>query len=271
MPLTNIERAFDHRPALMPYFPLGYPDPESSLGVVEAIVRSGADLVELGLPFSDPLADGPVIQHATQVALQHGMTVARGLRMAAELRRRGVAVPFLLMSYFNPLMAYGLSQIVTDAAEAGADGFIVPDLPAEESGELDTLCAEHNLALIYCLAPTSTPARIARVARRARGFIYLVSLTGVTGARDHLPADVTAFVSRIKRMTDCPLAVGFGISTPEQAATIGRVADGVIIGSALVKAAGSGNAAASAGALVRSLREGMDNRLQRRGVNPPPV
>jgi tryptophan synthase alpha chain len=261
MPLANIEHAFSRRPALMPYFPLGYPDPESSLDVVESIVRGGADLVELGLPFSDPLADGPVIQYATQIALQHGMTAARGLQMVGELRRRGVAVPLLLMSYFNPLLAYGLSQIVTDAAEAGTDGFIVPDLPAEEFAELDTLCAEHDLALIYFLAPTSTPERVARVAQRARGFIYVVSLTGVTGARDHLPADVTAFVSRVRTMTACPLAVGFGISTPEQAAAIGRVADGVIIGSALVKAAGSGDAAASAGAFVRSLREGMDNRL----------
>jgi tryptophan synthase alpha chain len=267
MPLANIERAFEQRPALMPYFPLGYPDLETSLRVVEAIARSGADLIELGLPFSDPIADGPVIQHATQTALRNGMTVARGLEMAAELRRRGVRTPFLLMSYVNPLIAYptplrsgdyrGLSRVVADAAVAGMDGFIVPDLPIEESDELDALCAENDLALIYFLAPTSTAERIERVARRARGFIYAVSVTGITGARDQLPAGVTDFIRRIKMATDCPLAVGFGISTPEQAKQIGRVADGVIVGSALVKAAGQGDPVASAGAFVRSLREGM--------------
>ena len=257
MPLANIKLAFEHRPALMPYFPLGYPDPDISLDVIEAIVEAGADLVELGLPFSDPLADGPVIQHATQVALQNGMTVARGLRMTAELRRRGVSTPFLLMSYFNPLLAYGLPRLAADATEAGADGLIVPDLPIEEAEELDALCAEHDLALIYFIAPTSTPERIALVARRARGFIYVVSLTGITGARDHLPADTSEFVNRIKAMTGCPLAVGFGISTPEQAAAIGRIADGIIVGSALVQAASNGHAAETAGAFVRSLRAGI--------------
>jgi len=257
MPLAEIERAFARRPALMPYFPLGYPDPESSIDVVESIARAGADLIELGLPFSDPLADGPVIQRATQVALQNGMTVARGLRMTAELRRRGVRIPLILMSYFNPLLAYRLPRLVADAAEAGADGFIVPDLPIEEADDLETLCLDRNLALIYFLAPTSTPERVSRVTRRARGFIYAVSLTGITGARDHLPADLSEFIHRVKALARCPLAVGFGISTPEQAATVGRLADGVIVGSALVSAAGNGHATRSAGEFVQQLREGL--------------
>jgi tryptophan synthase alpha chain len=199
-----------------------------------------------------------VIQQATQIALRNGMTVERGLRMSAELRQRGVRTPFLLMSYFNPLMAYGLPRLVADAAEAGIDGFIVPDLPIEESDELDVLCARRDLALIYFLAPTSTPERVALVAQQARGFIYAVSLTGITGVRDRLPADLADFIRRVKSITDCPLAVGFGISTPEQAAAVGRVADGVIVGSALVKAAGEGDAVASAAAFVRSLRAGMN-------------
>ncbi len=257
MPLSNIERAFAHRPALMPYFPLGYPDLDISLDVVEAIDRAGADLIELGLPFSDPLADGPVIQHATQVALQNGMTVARGLRMSAELRRRGVTVPFLLMSYFNPLLAYGLSGLVADAAASGIDGLIVPDLPAEESAELDALCAGRDLALIYFLAPTSTPERIARVTRRARGFIYLVSLTGVTGAREQLPAELPEFIRRIRPLAHCPLAVGFGISTPEQAAAVGQIADGIIVGSALVGAVKNGDAPEVAGVFIQALRAAM--------------
>ncbi|HLF25100.1 MAG TPA: tryptophan synthase subunit alpha [Anaerolineae bacterium] len=257
MPLADIERAFAHRPALMPYFPLGYPDPDTSLAVVESIARAGADLIELGLSFSDPLADGPVIQRATQIALQNGMTSARSLQMTAALRRCGVSTPFLLMGYLNPLLAYGLPRFVADAAQAGADGLIVPDLPIEEADELDALCAEHDLALIYMLAPTSTPERIERVARRARGFIYLVSLTGITGARGNLPDGLADFVERVRRMTDCPLAVGFGISTPEQAAAVGRIAEGVIVGSALVATARNGNAPEAAGAFVGSLRVGL--------------
>jgi tryptophan synthase alpha chain len=157
------------------------------------------------------------------------------------------------------MLAYGLARFVADAAQAGIDGLIVPDLPVEEAGELDALCADHDLALIYFLAPTSTPERIVLVTQRARGFIYLVSLTGVTGARASLPADLSAFIHRVREQARCPLAVGFGISTPEQAASIGRDADGVIVGSALVATVKSanGNAPEAAGAFVRSLSLGL--------------
>src|SRR3972149_10414586 len=146
MPLAEIERAFARRPALMPYFPLGYPDLDTSLAVIESITRGGADLIEIGLSFSDPLADGPVIQRATQIALQNGMTIARSLGMVAELRRRAVRVPFLLMGYFNPMLAYGLSSLVADAARAGAGGFIVPGPPVGGSDEVGAPCGGHNRA-----------------------------------------------------------------------------------------------------------------------------
>ena len=158
--------------------------------------------------------------------------------MTRELREQGIDTPALLMGYVNPMLAYGLEQFTADAAAAGVDGLIVPDLPPEESAELETLCNEHGLALVYLLAPTSTPERIERVAKQSRGFIYLVSLTGVTGARNQLPPGLSDFVARVRSQTDTPLAVGFGIGNGEQARTVAEIADGVIVGSALVKRAG---------------------------------
>ncbi|MCZ7545292.1 MAG: tryptophan synthase subunit alpha [Anaerolineae bacterium] len=224
------------RTALMPYFTLGYPDPETSLDVIEAVAHAGADLIELGVPFSDPLADGPTIQRSTQVALEQGVNVARCLALTGELRARGVAQPLLLMGYYNPILAYGVERFVEEATQAGADGFIVPDLPPEEADALDAACTAQGSALVYLLAPTSTPARIALVAGRTRGFLYLVSLAGVTGARGQLPPDLAAFVARARAAAHTPLAVGFGISTPAQARAVGALADGVIVGSALVDA-----------------------------------
>jgi tryptophan synthase alpha chain len=227
----------------MPYFPVGYPAPEVSIDVIEALARGGADLIEVGVPFSDPLADGPVIQQATQVALRQGVTVARCLEAVAELRRRGVSVPLVLMGYYNPLLAFGLARLAGAASAAGADGFIVPDLPPEEAGDLETALANApgDLPLIRMLAPTTRPNRIARVASGARGFIYLVSVTGVTGARGALPADLPEFVARVREGTRLPLCVGFGISTPAQARSVGQIADGIIVGSACVKTVGEAN------------------------------
>jgi tryptophan synthase alpha chain len=234
--LARIDKLFtqDHA-ALLPYFPLGFPDAQTSLDVIVAMSAAGADAFEIGLSFSDPLADGPVIQHATQVALEQGITVKRSLEMIAELRLRGVAQPFLVMGYFNPLLAYGLERFVKDAAVAGADGFIVPDLPPEEADELDRLCRERGLGLIYFLAPTSTDDRIKLVAEKARGFIYLVSIAGVTGARSQIASGLGDFVGRIRRATSTPIAIGFGVSTPEQAGEVSQISDGVIVGSALVQ------------------------------------
>jgi tryptophan synthase alpha chain len=239
--LEHIQKTFailrsQKRAALMPYFTLGYPDAETSLEVIQTIARSGADLIELGIPFSDPLADGPTIQRSTQQALEQGMTVKGCLQLTRELRRSGVRQPLILMSYLNPLLSYGLSQFVADAVAAGVDGLIVPDLPPEDADELEAACQEYGLAQIYLLAPNSTPERIDLVASRSNGFIYLVSVTGVTGARGQLPTDLADFIRRVREVTEKPLAVGFGISTPEQAARIAELADGVIVGSALIHA-----------------------------------
>lgn len=224
-----------HAAALMPYYTLGYPDRETSLAVVGAIAGE-SDLLELGVPFSDPLADGPTIQHSTQQALAAGTTSAGCLEMVAELRRRGVETPVLLMGYYNPILAYGEAAYVRDAASAGADGFIVPDLPVEEAGPLETLANEAGLALVHMLAPTSDPHRVATGASRARGFIYMVSLTGVTGAQAGLDGRLREFVAGVRRQASVPVAVGFGIKTPEQAAQVGSFADGVIVGTALIRA-----------------------------------
>ncbi|RME51550.1 MAG: tryptophan synthase subunit alpha [Caldilineae bacterium] len=236
--LEHIAQTFAQtRTAFMPYVPLGYPTVEDSLAIVRALVEAGADMLELGVPFSDPLADGPTIQAATQRALQNGVTVESCLHMARQLRAEGIAVPFLLMGYLNPFLAYGLERLVREAAATGVDGFIIPDLPPEEAGDFDALCAAHGLAPIYFLAPTSTPERVALVSRKGRGFLYLVSLTGVTGARDALSETLPAFIGRVRAATSLPLAVGFGISNGAQARQVAQHADGVIVGSALVKRA----------------------------------
>lgn len=260
--LERIAAAFhktraEQRAALMPYFTLGYPDQATSLAVLEAIAPY-SDLLELGVPFSDPLADGPTIQRSTQVALANGVTTAACLSMLRTLRQRGVPTPALLMGYYNPIVAYGLERYVQDARAAGADGFIVPDLPPEESEPLEQLVRAAGLALIYFLAPTSSPARIALIAQRAQGFIYLVSLTGVTGARANLTAGLEAFIGRVRAQTTLPLAVGFGISTPEQAAAVGRAADGVIVGSALIDAVDRAeDKPGAAGAFVQAMQRAL--------------
>lgn len=262
---TSIASAFarakaEHRAALMPYFTLGYPDAPTSLEVIQAIAEAGADLIELGVPFSDPLADGPTIQSSTQAALAGGITAAACLDLTAQLRRRGVAVPLLLMGYANPLLAYGVRRYTRDAAAAGADGLIVPDLPPEEAGELEEACRAQGLALVYLLSPASPPERTAQAARRTSGFLYLVSLNGVTGARAELPPALPEFVRRARAAARTPLAVGFGISTPQQAQMVGRLADGVIVGSALIEAVRNSPAPArAAAAFVSSLRAALMN------------
>ncbi len=224
------------RIAFMPYFTLGYPNYETSLDIVQACADAGADMLELGIPFSDPLADGPTIQHSSHVALENGMTVERCLQGVRALRERGVRQPLLLMGYLNPLLAYGLPQFVADAAQAGANGFIIPDLPPEEARELQALCRQKGLDLAFLLAPNTPEQRMRRIVRESSSFVYLVSVTGVTGARDALPPSLPDFIRRVQAHTEKPLAVGFGIATPEQAAAVGRLADGVIVGSALIKA-----------------------------------
>jgi tryptophan synthase alpha chain len=239
----------------MPYLPLGYPTPEASLALVEAAVAGGADMLELGVPFSDPLADGPTIKGATHIALQQGTTVTRCLEMAQELRQRGITSPFVFMGYYNPILAYGEEPFCRACREVGVDGLIVPDLPPGEGETLESACRQHGLALIYLLAPTSTPDRVRLVTERSQGFIYLVSVMGITGARGSLPPDLAAFVSRVREVTEKPLAVGFGISTPEQAGQVAALADGVIVGSALVRLAGETEGSEKVKTFVAGLRQ----------------
>lgn len=228
------------RAAFMPYHAMGYPTRAATIQVIQALGECGADLFEIGIPHSDPLADGPTIQSATYTALTQGTTVADCLAMVRELRAAGMTQPFCAMTYINPVMAYGIERFVQDAAESGIDGLIVPDLPPEEADEIEQACRAAGLATIYLLAPTSTASRIQMVAQHATGFIYLVSVTGITGARSELPPGLADFVHRVRQATKLPLAIGFGISNGKQAAAVAQLADGVIVGSALVKAAGAG-------------------------------
>lgn len=243
------------RAAFLPYYPIGYPTYEASLDAIAGMAEVGVDGFEIGIPFSDPLADGPTIQAATQVALENGITVRRCIDAVRELRGKGVRQPMLLMGYLNPLLAYGLEAFVRDAQAAGADGLIVPDLPPEEGDLLAQYCQEAGLALVYFLAPTSSAGRIALVAERARGFIYVVSVTGVTGTRSDLPPELADFIGRVRAQTTKPLVLGFGIGTPEQARRVSEMVDGFIVGSAMVKAGASGTEAVRE--LAASLREAL--------------
>src|SRR5215211_6300411 len=239
--MNRIENAFKNKPIFMPYFPLGYPDLETSIDVIEALAKNGADLIEIGLSFSDPLADGPIIQKATQIALEKGITIKKSLEAVKELRQRGVEIPLVLMGYYNPMFAYGLEKFICDAVEAGVDGFIVPDLPMEESNEFTLALDKYggrDDPLIQMLAPTTSNDRMEMIARNAKGFVYLVSVTGVTGERKSISEGLGALIQRVRQHTTVPVCVGFGISTPEQAKQVGALADGVIVGTACVKTVG---------------------------------
>ena len=223
-----------NRVALIPFLTAGYPDPRATIEMVLGMEAAGADVVELGIPFSDPLADGATIQYASFHALKAGMTFSGCLQICAELRNKGLKIPIVLMGYYNPLISYGIDKAVKDAASSGVDGFIVADLPAEEAGPIQELCQVYSMAWIPLLAPTSTDERIKLACSNARGFVYCVSLTGVTGARSAIPGDVEGFVSRVRNCTNIPLAVGFGISHRDQVADISRYADAAVVGSALL-------------------------------------
>ncbi len=254
-PVDKITAVFQQeRPAFIPYFTIGFPNYDVSLDVIEACVNNGADIVELGMPFSDPLADGPTIQNSTQIALKNGITIPKCLQAVTDLRARGVAAPLILFGYYNPLLNYGLEKAVVDAKAAGANGFIIPDLPPEEADDLDQFCREHGMGFIYLLAPTSTDDRMQLVAEKSTGFTYLVSVTGITGARTGLSETLSEYVAHVRGFAKTPVAVGFGISTPEQAATVGELADGVVIGSKLIKLADAADdPAKEVGAFVKSI------------------
>jgi tryptophan synthase alpha chain len=261
--IERIQAAFararaEDRAAFMPYYMAGYPDVATSFEVMMALAAAGADMIEVGVPFSDPLADGPTIQAAAQVALTHGVSPAGVLHLIYQLRQRGVTIPCNLMGYYNPFLAYGVEELCRDAAAAGVDGLIVPDLPPDERDgqEMIAACRAHGLAFIPLLAPTSTATRILKVTQAASGFVYLVSVTGITGARAHLPPDLEMFVARVRAATALPLAVGFGISTPEQAAQVAAIADGVVVGSALVKLGAAAEPVARIRELAAALAQG---------------
>ncbi|MBI3732974.1 MAG: tryptophan synthase subunit alpha [Chloroflexi bacterium] len=244
------------RIALIPYVVVGQPSLAATPALVSALIEAGADLVELGVPFSDPLADGPVIQRATHHALLQGVTPRDCLAAARQVRARQPHTPLLFMGYYNPILRFGVDAYARACAEAGVDGLIVPDLPLEESGELETACRAHAIDLIFLLAPTSDESRVAAVARRASGFIYCVSVVGVTGARHALSDEVEALVTVIRRHSDLPVAIGFGISQPEHVQQVARFADGAVVGSALVDViarAPAGHEAAAAAAYWQTL------------------
>jgi tryptophan synthase alpha chain len=235
--------------ALMPYLMGGYPDLDESAAALEAAVDAGADLVELGIPFSDPLADGPLIHEAGTRALAAGATPHGVLRVCERVAER---VPVVLMVYANVVMAGGVEHFVRRAASSGAAGLIVPDLPHDEAAALRGVCDAEGIALVPLVAPTSSDERMAEIGADARGFVYAVSLTGTTGERDQLPPELSALIDRVRAAAELPVAVGFGISTPDQARAVGEIADGVIVGSRVVRAAGEGGAKA-VGELVSSL------------------
>jgi tryptophan synthase alpha chain len=227
-----------------------------TLKAVSLFASAGCDIIELGIPFSDPLADGATIQQASYEALRQGATPKLCLEVAQELRQQ-VGIPLMFMTYYNPVLKFGLEQFCSRCADVGIDGLIIPDLPPEEGKELEESTRRHGLDLVYLLSPASTEERIQLVTGRSSGFVYLVSLTGVTGARDRLPEELESFVARVRRETEKPLCVGFGVSTPEQAQRVARVADGVIVGSRIIQLLDEDKSLKNACSFVKSLREAL--------------
>ena len=225
----------DGRCALIPYITAGDPEPWLTVPLMHALVKSGADILELGVPFSDPMADGPVIQRASERALKHNISLTRVLEIVREFRGKDKTTPIVLMGYLNPIEVMGYVRFATAAAEAGVDGVLTVDLPPEEAGPLQAALKPRGLDTIFLLAPTSSTVRIKRIARAAHGFIYYVSLRGVTGAANLNVAEVAGKLNEIRQHTKLPLGVGFGINGPEAAAQVAETADAVIVGSAVVR------------------------------------
>ena len=263
--MHRIDRCFHElraarQKALIPYITAGDPDLAVTRELAWAFEGAGADILELGVPFSDPLADGSTIQRASQRALERGVTLKGVIGSVEQIRARS-QMPIVLMSYMNPILRMGLDEFARRAKDAGVDGVIVPDLPPEEAGEMRRCCAATSVSTIFLAAPTSTDARLRRIAEASEGYIYYVSLKGVTGARESLQTDLAVSLGRLRRLTNKPVAVGFGISTPAQAAEVARVADGVIVGSAIVerieRGGGGQRAVEDAAGFVRNLKGAM--------------
>ncbi len=263
--MTRIGKLFeclkrDGRKGLIAYLTAGDPSPARTPALVEAMVRGGADLIELGVPFSDPVADGPVIQAAGERALKAGTTLGGVLQMAKEIRRHS-EVPLLLFTYLNPVIRYGLERLAADSAAAGIDGCLLTDASVEEAGEYIGAMRAHGLDTVFLAAPTSTERRLRLVAEYSSGFVYLVSRTGVTGARESLSGQAAPLIRAVRAVTDLPLAVGFGISRPEHVAELGSQVEAVVVGSALVRVierfGGDATLEAQLEAFVRELKSGL--------------
>lgn len=224
----------ENRAAIMPFLTAGFPSEKTFLRLLRTLIASGADMIEIGIPFSDPLADGRSIQYSSQTALKNGASMQRTIQLLAEMGADN-EVPLILMSYYNPIHTMGRARFARKAQKAGVQGLIVPDVVLEEGKAMETICKENGLDLIYLLAPTSTDERRSQIIRRSSGFVYLVSLIGVTGARRKLPRHLNYWIRQVKKESPLPICVGFGISDHRQAREISRVADGVIIGSAIVE------------------------------------
>jgi tryptophan synthase alpha chain len=244
------------RAALVPYVTAGHPSPDLTLPILRMLAEEGADVIELGVPFSDPLADGPTIQRSSYQAIEQGVDLRWTLDALAEFRR-GHDTPVVLFTYLNPVLCHGVERFLEDAAQAGADGVLLTDLPVGADPALETRIDESPLDLIRLIAPTTRPERVRLIAKAARGFLYYVSRVGVTGASVELQAGLAAEVAEVRAVTDVPVAVGFGVSTPEQAATVARLADGVVVGSALVEKLGTVGLD-GAREFVRDLRRAME-------------
>ncbi len=251
MPLT-----FHNKPALVAYLTCGDPDLATTREIVRAALAAGADVIELGVPFSDPVADGPVIQRASERALAKGTTLAQVLTLAAEVREHAQSTGLIIFSYLNPVMRMGIGKFCKVARAAGVDGALITDLPVEEAGEYLQAMRTHDLAPVFLAAPTSPEARLKRIAKASRGFVYAVSRTGVTGTRQQLAGDAQKLVKRLRRVTRLPIAVGFGISNAKQFREVGAFADAVVVGSAIVEVVerNRGREAEAVGEFVRMLK-----------------
>ena len=237
--MTRIDQVFKRlkargEKALIPFITAGDPDLATTKALALEMAAKGADLLELGVPFSDPLADGPTIQAASNRAVQHGVHLQEVLKLAGEIRRE-TEIPLILMGYYNPILQYGLERTAREAGALGVDGFIIPDLPPEEAGPWRIAAAKAGVAAIFLAAPTSGAGRIKHTGQLTRGFLYYVSVTGITGARMDLPPELIAALQEVRRLVKCPLAVGFGISTPEQVKWLAPYVDGIVVGSAIVQ------------------------------------
>jgi tryptophan synthase alpha chain len=256
--ISAMPLSFYRKPALVVYVTCGDPDLATTRDVVLAAIAAGVDVIELGVPFSDPVADGPVIQRASERALKHGTCLAQVLTLAAEVRQHAQSTGLIVFSYLNPILRMGMEKFCMVARHAGVDGVLVTDLPVEESDEYLRATREHDLAPIFLAAPTSPDERLKRIAAVSRGFVYAVSRTGVTGARQKLADDAQKLVRRLRRVTKLPIAVGFGISSAEQFAEVGEFADAVVVGSAIVETIerNQGREAAAVGEFVGKLTGG---------------